>query len=107
VVVCIALWVRPGQIAGAGPVTQWGDSYGNHVVIRTASGLYDVGYCHLSDVLVAPGDKVRPGQTIGYIGHTGGTGNFGPHLHLEARPAGGRFGSDVPPILAKRMTEGG
>lgn len=107
-VVCVGRW-RPGAVSGVvveapiGPVHNWGPSYGTQVVIRTASGLYDIGYCHLSDVLVAVGNKVRPGQTIGYIGHTGGSGDFGAHLHLEARPAGGRFGSDVPPRLVKRM----
>jgi murein DD-endopeptidase MepM/ murein hydrolase activator NlpD len=78
--------------------TTWGDAYGIHLVIRTASGSYDVAYCHLDDVLVSVGDKVRPGQTIGHLGATGHA--TGPHL--EARPAGGRFGSDVNPLLVKR-----
>lgn len=105
-VVCVATWVRPGVIGGLGPVRQWGDAYGSHVVIRTGSGRHDVAYCHLSQTLVAPGDRVRPGQQIGWSGHSGGSGNFGPHVHLEARPAGGRFGSDVPPIRVKRMGRG-
>lgn len=101
-VVCVAIWTRPGVIAGRGPVTQWGDAYGTHVVIRTASGRYDYAYCHLSVTFVAPGDRVRPGMVLGLTGHTGGSGDFGPHLHLEARPAGGRFGSDVNPLRVKR-----
>lgn len=101
-VVCVATWSAPGKIAGEGPVTQWGDAYGTHVVIRTGSRRYDYAYCHLSRVVVDVGDQVRPGQVIGLTGHTGGSGNFGPHLHLEARPAGGRFGSDVDPIRVKR-----
>ena len=102
-VVCVAIWTRPGVIGSRGDIAHWGDSYGTHVVIRTRSGLYDVGYCHLSVTHVAPGDRVRPGQVIGLTGHTGGSGTFGPHLHLEARPAGGRFGSDVDPIRVKRL----
>lgn len=99
---CVARWTRPGLIVGRGEVTHWGDSYGTHIIIRTASGLYDYAACHLSVALVDPGDRVRPGQVIGLTGHTGGDGNFGPHLHLEARPAGGRFGSDVNPLRVKR-----
>jgi murein DD-endopeptidase MepM/ murein hydrolase activator NlpD len=83
-------------------VRQWGDAYGTHVVIRTGNGLWDVAYCHLAVALVVPGDKVKPGMIIGHTGHTGGSGRFGPHLHLEARPAGGRFGTDVNPLRVKR-----
>lgn len=102
VVVCVAVWTRPGVIGGLGPVREWGDAYGTHVVIRTANGRWDYAYCHLSVTFVRPGDRVQPGQVIGLTGHTGGDGNFGPHLHLEARPVEGRFGSDVNPLRVKR-----
>ncbi len=102
-VVCVAIWLRPGVMgATSGPVTHWGDAYGTHVVIRTKDGRHDYAACHLSRVLVRPGDLVRPGMTVGHVGHTGGSGTFGPHLHLEARPVGGRFGTDVNPIKVKR-----
>ena len=104
-VVCVANWTRPGVIGSLGPVIQWGDSYGSQVIVRTGTGRWDYAYCHLSRTFVAPGDLGRPGQVGGLTGHTGGDGDFGPHLHLEARPAGGRFGSDVNPILVKRMGE--
>lgn len=105
-VVCVANWTRPGVIGWHGPVRQWGDAYGTHVVIRTGSGRFDVAYCHLSQTLVEVGDRVRPGQVIGLTGATGGSGKFGPHLHLETRPAGGRFGTDVDPIRVKRIGRG-
>lgn len=103
-VVCIARWSAPGVIStdARSTVRQWGDAYGTHVVIRTGDGRYDYAYCHLSVASVKVGDRVKPGVVIGLTGHTGGDGNFGPHLHLEARPAGGRFGSDVHPINVKR-----
>ena len=47
----------------------------------------EVWYCHLSRFAASPGDKVDPGQTIGYTGSTGNT--TGPHLHIEIHPGGG------------------
>lgn len=101
-VICVATWTRPNVIGGRGQIDHWGDAYGTHVIIRTGDGRHDYAMCHLSVTLVAPFETVRPGQVIGLTGHTGGDGHFGPHLHLEARPAGGRFGSDVNPLNVKR-----
>lgn len=104
-VVCVAVWTAPGAaVRAAGPVPHWGSSYGSHVIIRTGDGAHDYALCHLSEIHVKPGDRVRPGQTLGRTGATGGSGTFGPHLHLEARPAGGRFGTDVNPLRVKRMS---
>jgi murein DD-endopeptidase MepM/ murein hydrolase activator NlpD len=83
-----------------GPVPSWGSAYGVHVVIRTATGLYDYGLCHLSRATVTPGQKVKPGQVVGFTGQSGNV--TGPHLHLEARPAGGRLGTDINPRIVKR-----
>lgn len=104
-VVCVATWTGPGNITSSGPVVQWGDSYGTHVIVRTGQG-FDLAYCHLSRTSVKPGQRVQPGQVLGFTGNTGGSGSFGAHLHLEARPAGGRFGSDVNPLRVKRMERG-
>ena len=72
----------------AGTVTDVGyeGSWGNRTIITLQDGT-EVWYCHQSRFAVSPGDKVDPGQVIGY---TGSTGNVtGPHLHIEIRPGGG------------------
>lgn len=55
---------------------------GRVVYIDHGDGI-TTGYLHLSRVLVAPGDTVARGQTIGLVGATGRV--TGPHLHWTAR----------------------
>lgn len=81
---------------GPGYSPSWGGDYGNLIIIRTKSGLWDVGFAHLSEIDVKVGDKVVPGQVIGLVGATGNV--TGAHLHYEVRPAGGLYGSDVSPL---------
>ncbi|HVX72359.1 MAG TPA: M23 family metallopeptidase [Devosia sp.] len=60
----------------------WSSGYGNYTLIRHVNG-YETGYGHQSKIIVKPGDKVRQGQLIGYVGSTGNsTGN---HLHFEIK----------------------
>jgi murein DD-endopeptidase MepM/ murein hydrolase activator NlpD len=61
-------------------------SYGNRIIVTLQDGT-EVWYCHLSRFATSPGEKVDPGQTIGYTGSTGNT--TGPHLHIEIHPGGG------------------
>lgn len=88
-----------GRVIAVGS-TSWGAAYGTMVVVRTSLGVYDFAFCHLSSVAVAVGDRVRPGTVVGRVGITGNTS--GPHLHFEARPAGGRYGSDVHPARVRK-----
>ena len=55
---------------------------GRVVYIDHGAGVV-TGYLHLSRALVAAGDTVRRGQTIGHVGATGRV--TGPHLHWTAR----------------------
>jgi murein DD-endopeptidase MepM/ murein hydrolase activator NlpD len=74
--------------------------YGQHVVINHGFG-YESLYAHMSRVAVRPGQKVRRGQIIGYVGNTGTS--TGPHLHYEVIKNGEKvdpsfyFYSDITP----------
>ena len=76
------------QTAGPGRVISAGieGGYGETVVIEHAGGVR-TRYAHLSAALVAPGDKVAPGQVIGRAGHSGRA--TGTHLHFELSTANG------------------
>ena len=54
--------------------------YGNFVQINHGGGIA-TGYGHMSRIAAAPGQRVRQGQIIGYVGSTGLS--TGPHLHYE------------------------
>ncbi|WP_298124361.1 M23 family metallopeptidase [Brevundimonas sp.] len=60
---------------------RWG-GYGNWLRIRHSNGL-ESGYAHLSRYGsgIRPGQRVRQGQVIAYVGSTGAS--TGPHLHYE------------------------
>jgi murein DD-endopeptidase MepM/ murein hydrolase activator NlpD len=63
------------EIAG-----QTGDGYGNHVVINNGYG-YETLFGHMLKVKVRPGQKVKRGEVIGWVGSTGKS--TGPHCHYE------------------------
>ena len=57
-----------------------GSGYGI-VVILNHGYSYQTLYAHLSKKVVKPGQKVKRGELIGYVGNTGLS--FGSHLHYE------------------------
>jgi murein DD-endopeptidase MepM/ murein hydrolase activator NlpD len=59
--------------------------YGNHVVIRHGFG-YETLYGHLSRYKCRPGQHVKRGDIIGYVGSTGRS--QGPHCHYEVHKDG-------------------
>ena len=74
----------PIMAAGNGVIeeAQYKGQYGNYIRIRHANS-YLTAYGHMSRFAggIAPGQKVRQGQIIGYVGSTGLS--TGPHVHFE------------------------
>lgn len=71
--------------------------HGNYVRLEHGRGLA-TGYAHMSRIAAAPGQRVRQGQVIGYVGSSGLS--TGPHLHYELY----RNGRTVNPLSVKFTT---
>jgi murein DD-endopeptidase MepM/ murein hydrolase activator NlpD len=65
----------------------WAGGYGRWIKLRHTAGL-ETGYGHLSAWApgLRPGESVRQGQVIGYVGSSGLS--TGPHLHYEVLEGG-------------------
>jgi murein DD-endopeptidase MepM/ murein hydrolase activator NlpD len=59
--------------------------YGNYVEINHGNEI-QTRYGHLSAIAVTPGQRIRRGEILGYMGSTGRS--TGSHLHYEVRIAG-------------------
>ncbi len=72
----------PVYAAGDGTVIRsaYSPANGNHVFIQHSNNIV-TKYLHFSKRAVQKGQKVKQGQTIGYVGSTGLA--TGPHLHYE------------------------
>ena len=62
--------------------SEWEGGYGNVVYVSHGYG-YSTRYGHLSGFSVRPGQRIKRGDIIGYVGSTGRS--TGPHLHYEVR----------------------
>ncbi|HET9283829.1 MAG TPA: M23 family metallopeptidase [Candidatus Angelobacter sp.] len=72
-------------IAPADGIVRFADfmnGYGRAVMIDHGNGISTL-YGHLSGFAVTPGQMVRRGDTLGYVGQSGRS--TGPHLHYEVR----------------------
>jgi murein DD-endopeptidase MepM/ murein hydrolase activator NlpD len=82
-----AAWGSPivaaadGQVVAAGGI----GGYGRAGEVAHGGGIMTL-YGHMSAVAASPGQMVRQGQVIGYVGSSGLS--TGPHLHFEVRMNG-------------------
>ena len=65
--------------------------YGNHVIINHGYG-YQTLYGHMVKIKSKPGEQVKRGQVIGWVGSTGKS--TGPHCHYEVI----RNGEKIDPV---------
>ena len=78
---------------------QWLGGYGKYVEIEHGNAI-QTRYGHMSSYVVNPGQRVRKGDVIGYVGSTGrSTGN---HLHYEVRIEGAPV-NPMPFVRADQM----
>ncbi len=75
------LATSPGVVSRAA----WQGGYGLTIAVEHSGGI-QTRYAHLSRIAVVPGQSVRAGDVIGYVGSTGRS--TGPHLHYEVRRNG-------------------
>lgn len=82
--------------------------YGNHIVINHGYG-YETLYAHLSSFSCRPGQVVKRGDIIGYVGSTGQS--TAPHLHYEVHKDGRQidpinfYFNDLTPMEYAKMIE--
>jgi murein DD-endopeptidase MepM/ murein hydrolase activator NlpD len=85
----------PALANGTIVLQQFSQVLGNVSVLRVMGAdkvLYYVGYCHLKAEGLEVGQRVKEGDTIGFIGNTG-SASSGSHLHLTiSREVKGVFG---------------
>jgi len=85
----------PALANGTIVLQQFSQVLGNVSVLRVMGAdkvLYYVGYCHLKAEGLEVGQRVKEGDTIGFVGNTG-SASSGPHLHMTvSREVKGVFG---------------
>jgi hypothetical protein len=69
--------VHNGQVLAANNL----GGYGLTIILSHQKQEWQTLYAHLSQIAVQPGQEVRQGDLIGFVGSTGNS--TGPHLHFE------------------------
>lgn len=62
---------------------------GKQVWLREEEAGFNVYYAHLDSFVVSDGDRVQPGDTLGFVGNTGNAAGGAPHLHFGVYGGGG------------------
>ena len=73
--------IGPGVVVSTG----YEGAYGNKTVVKLDDGTV-LWFCHQSRFGVTKGQRLEPGDLVGYVGSTGNV--TGAHLHLEVHPGG-------------------
>lgn len=74
----------PIRATASGTVIFAGWNHGYGITVKIANGYgYKTIFAHMRKAAVFPGEKVRRGELIGYMGSTGLS--TGPHVHYEVR----------------------
>jgi murein DD-endopeptidase MepM/ murein hydrolase activator NlpD len=96
----------PIYAAADGVVTFVGrhGGHGNFVKLDNGGGL-GTGYAHMSRFAVTPGEHVRRGEVIGYVGSTGLS--TGAHLHFEVYRNGETVNPDSVEYVRRAQLSGG
>lgn len=81
-----------GTVVIANATDEWGYGWGYYVMVDHGDGYY-TQYAHCSRVAVTPGQQVKQGEILGYIGNTGNS--FGAHLHFECWYNGQRYNPEI------------
>jgi murein DD-endopeptidase MepM/ murein hydrolase activator NlpD len=54
---------------------------GNFIIIESSEGYAVYAHAQTGSIIVAPGDKILPGQQLANVGHSGNS--TAPHLHFQ------------------------
>jgi murein DD-endopeptidase MepM/ murein hydrolase activator NlpD len=98
---------KPVVAAKAGRVTTvdyQASGAGNYAVVRGTSSNFDYVYMHMLKVpRVSTGDRIKAGQTIGFVGSTGRSSACHLHFEMWTRPGWYKGGavSDPTPHLRR------
>ena len=97
----------PIMASGDGTITKagWCGGGGNCVKIKH-NKTYQTIYAHMKNFsnLAIPGNRVKQGQIIGYVGSTGMS--TGPHLHYEVIENGKKINSQLLKLPPRKALEG-
>ena len=101
-----AAWGTPIVAVADARVSQagWRGGFGRFVRLEHGEGLA-TGYAHMSSIAVSPGQAVRRGEVIGFVGSTGLS--TGPHLHYEMYRHGARIDPRSVRWVTRALLEGG
>ena len=72
--------------------------FGNHVIIEHNGAYVVLAHLKQDSVRVAVGDRVREGQVIGAVGHSGSS--LFPHLHVQVMDGRDAHSEGVPSVFA-------